>query len=284
MTDKELATIEQVETIAPIADTALVAIAEQLEQRVEAMNKIKRMALKLTNRYDWVDEGGRPYLQSSGAEKVARLFGISWRVDEPTIEHLEGGHWLVTYTGEFSLGGSGIDATGTRSSKDPFFKSYRWEGPEDNRRKVELPASEIDRGNVKKAAYSNLLVNGITRLLGIRNLSWEELEAHAGLRRQDVSSVEYKKGGKPAGKPAQRTEPQAGATTTDNGGATEAQGRALYAILTKLGITDELAKAQKIQGILDLPSAPTSMSKLTKQQASAAIQALQAELGEGGES
>jgi len=281
MSDKELATIEQVETIAPIADTALVAIAEQLEQRVEAMNKIKRMALRLTNRHDWVDEGGKPYLQASGAEKVARLFGISWRISEPIIENLEGGHWLVTYTGEFSLGGATIDAVGTRSSKDGFFRQYRWEGPEDNRRKVELPASEIDRGNVKKSAYTNLLANGITRLLGIRNLTYEDLQECAGVRKEDITSVTFKKGGSPVAKPVTAQKPQAEAG--ESGGATEAQGRAIYAILIKLGVKDELARAQKVQGILGLKDAPTSIGKLTIQQASAAIQALQAELGEGGE-
>ena len=278
---RDLTIAGQTDIVAPIADTALVSIAEQLEKRVEAMKKIKTMALRLTNKHDWVDEGGRPYLQSSGAEKVARLFGISWRISEPTIEHLEGGHWLVTYTGEFSLGGSSIDVTGTRSSKDPFFKQYRWDGPEGNRTKTELPPSEIDRGNVKKAAYSNLLANGITRLLGIRNLSWEELETHANIRRQDVVVVTFKKGGKPAGKPAPKAEPQA--APPDNGsGATEAQVKAIHAILGKLGIADELAKAQKVQGILELKDAPTSMGKLTKSQASDVIKALQAEV-EGGE-
>ena len=282
MTEKhELATIDQAEVIPAIADTTLVGIAEQLEKRVEAMNKIKRMALRLTNRNDWVDEAGKPYLQASGAEKVARLFGISWRISEPIIENLEGGHWLVTYTGEFSLGGATIDAVGTRSSKDPFFRQYRYEGEGEKLRRIELPASEIDRGNVKKSAYTNLLGNGITRLLGIRNLTYEDLKDCAGIRKEDIASVAYKKDGKPATKPspAQKAEAAAG---ENGGGATEAQAKAIHAILGKLGITDELAKAQKVQGILSLKDAPTSMGKLSKSQASAAIQALQGEV-EGGE-
>ena len=83
-------------------------------------------------------------------------------------------------------------------------------------------------------------------------------------------------------KPVTAQKPQAEAG--ESGGATEAQGRAIYAILIKLGVKDELARAQKVQGILGLKDAPTSIGKLTIQQASAAIQALQAELGEGGES
>ena len=268
----------------PIMDTALVALAEQAEKRVEAMNKIKRMALRLTNRHDWVDENGKPYLQASGAEKVARLFGISWRISEPIIEHLEGGHWLVTYTGEFSLGGATIDAIGTRSSKDGFFKAYRYEGPENDRKKVELPPSEIDRGDVKKSAYTNLLGNGITRLLGIRNLTYEDLQESAGIRREDITSVTFKKGGKPAqqGKAPvpQGQKPEATTGGSSSEPATEPQQKAIHAILAKLDVADELAKAQKVAGILGLKDAPTSMGKLTKAQASAVIQALQEEVTE----
>ena len=42
------------------------------------------------------------------------------------------------------------------------------------------------------AALTNLLGNGITRLLGIRNLTWEDLEKYAGIKKDEVSKVEYK--------------------------------------------------------------------------------------------
>ena len=276
-------TEQEQDTLPAIMDTALVALAEQAEKRVEAMNKIKRMALKLTNRHDWVDENGKPYLQASGGEKVARLFGISWRISEPLIENLEGGHWLVTYTGEFSLGGVPIDAVGTRSSKDPFFKKYRYEGPEADRKKIELPPSEIDRGDVKKAAFSNLLANGITRLLGIRNLTYDELLEYAGIRREDITSVTFKKGGKPqaqqAGKPGTQ---DASYPSHPDEPATEAQQRAIHAVLKeRLDITDEHSKAQKVAQILGLKDPPTSMSKLTKGQASKVIEKLQQEAAAG---
>lgn len=174
-----------------IADDNLIRIAEQAEKRIDAMQKIKRVALKMTNHRDWVDEAGKPYLQGSGCEKVGRLFGVSWRIDEPKVEPGEGGHYTYTYVGDFSLGGATIQVIGTRSSADPFFKKYKYI----NNEKVELPVSEIDRGDVKKAAYTNLLVNGITRLLGIRNLTWEDLEEFAGITQAQVTGVTYKKKG-----------------------------------------------------------------------------------------
>lgn len=170
-----------------IADDRLVAIAEAAERRVEAMGKIKRMSMKMTNARDWTDQGGKPYLQVSGVEKIGRLFGISWRIDEPVFETEEGGHFGYTYKGYFTLGGATIEAIGTRSSKDGFFKKYK-DG-------AELPLSAIDKGDVKKAAYTNLLGSGITRILGMRNLTWEEL-ASAGISQAEVSQVSFKKNGK----------------------------------------------------------------------------------------
>jgi len=174
-----------------IADDNLIAIAEQAEKRIAAMLRIKLLALKMTNAQDWTDQGGKPFPWASGAEKIARLFGISWRIDEPVMEREEGGHFNYTYKGYFTLGGVTIEAIGSRSSKDGFFKKYKGSGDE----RVELPPSEIDRGDVKKSAYTNLLGNGIMRILGMRNLTWADLQA-AGISRDAVSKVAFKREGK----------------------------------------------------------------------------------------
>lgn len=191
MSEESLDVAYEVSDLPAIADDRLIAMADQAEKRIEAVNKIKRVSLRVTNGHDWTDQGGKPYLQVSGAEKIARLFGISWRIGEPMYESLESGHFSYTYKGEFTISGAKIEAIGTRSSKDGFFKKNKWE----DGKKVELPASEIDKGDVKKAAFTNLLGNGITRLLGIRNLTWEDLQ-EAGIAKDNVSKVDYKKAGK----------------------------------------------------------------------------------------
>lgn len=175
-----------------IGDSTLMQLAEQADKRVTALNKIKRAALMSTNPRDWTDQNGNPYLQVSGSEKVARVFGISWKIDDPVFEQEESGHFSYTYKGYFTVAGATIEAIGTRSSKDPFFKRYSGKG---NDRK-ELPPSEIDKGDLKKAAYTNLLGNGITRLLGLRNLTWEDLAEFAGIKKEQVGRVDYKKDGK----------------------------------------------------------------------------------------
>ena len=192
MNDLEVIETQAETGLTPITDETLISLAEQAERRIDAMNKIKRVAIKLTNKHDWTNQGGKPYLQVSGAEKIARMFGISWRISEPIREDMEGGHFSYTYKGNFSLAGATIEAIGTRSSKDGFFKKYSGKGDD----RVELPASEIDRGDVKKSAYTNCIGNGITRLLGIRNLTYEDLQEFAGITPDMIGKVDYKKKGK----------------------------------------------------------------------------------------
>lgn len=123
--NEEITDIQNVTTtdVTQLGDETLLQLADQAEKRIDAITKIKRISLKSTNRHDWVDQGGKPYLQVSGAEKIARMFGISWRISEPIKETIEGGHFSFTYKGYFSLAGATIEAIGTRSSKDGFLWS-----------------------------------------------------------------------------------------------------------------------------------------------------------------
>jgi hypothetical protein len=164
-----------------LVDDQLLAVAAAAEKRVDAINRIKILSLKVTNAHDWNDQGGKPYMGVSGAEKVARLFGISWRLDTPIREDHDDGHFDYSFKGYFSMGTAEIEVIGTRGSQDPFFGGSK-EKP--------IPPSEIDRNDVKKGAMTNCLGNGISRLLGIRNLTWEEL-AGAGIKREDIGKVNY---------------------------------------------------------------------------------------------
>lgn len=185
----------EIEAVAsPIESDKLIAIAEASERRMEAVKKIKRTALRVTNEKDWVDQAGRPYIQASGAEKIARVFGISWRfIGEPQKIFEESGHFRYEVHMEFIMAGSTIEIKGSRSSKDPFFTTrYEYNKESGQREKVDRPPSEIDAGDVLKAAITNGIGNGITRILGIRNLDWADL-AEAGLSKENIGKVEYKK-------------------------------------------------------------------------------------------
>lgn len=155
----------------------------EAERNIDFIKRAKLVTFKVTNPNDWIDQNGKPYLQASGAEKIGRVFGISWRIDEPTLTNEESGHYSYTYKGYFTLKSATIEVIGSRGTKDPFFSKAHG---------ADKPISEIDRNDVKKAALTNLIGNGVTRLLGMRNLTWEELET-GGIKRGTTGKVDYAK-------------------------------------------------------------------------------------------
>ena len=176
----------------------LMQVAAHAEARIDAVMKIKRVALKVTNAMDWVDQRDKPYLMASGSEKIANLFNISWRLlsPEPAVELESDGNYTFTYSGEFSMGNRTIQCEGSRSSRDKFFTQY------DKERKEKLVNDRDNRRDVKMAAFTNLLGNGITRILGIRNMTYADLLEFAGIKQSELQKVVYKTSDKEGAKPA----------------------------------------------------------------------------------
>lgn len=258
----------EIEVVSPLESDKLVEMAERAEKRIQAVMKIKTMALRLTNAHDWTDQGGKPYLQVSGSEKIARLFGISWRfIGDIQRKDEESGHFSFEVPMEFVMTGASVEFRGSRSSKDPFFSTrYKYDEEKKEKVKFELPPSEIDKTDVMKAAITNTIGNGITRLLGIRNLTWQDLE-DAGIKQQDVGKVEYRK--KENGDKGMK-DPE--------GPATENQIKAIHAILGKMGIKDEYAKCEKVTILIlgegKTPIPHISSECITKAQAGKIIETL----------
>lgn len=144
-------------------------LAEQAEKYIVAMNKIMDAALRITNELDWVIIGGTPYLQESGATKVARLFGISIQlIGKPLVECDPQGYKTFTYKARFILKDQFVECEGSRSMKDDFFAKIK-DG-------LKSP-DEIDERDVKMSAYTNCLNNGIKRLIpNLRNIDIATLE------------------------------------------------------------------------------------------------------------
>ncbi len=161
-------------------------MAERAEKAVAAMNRIMNAALRITSEHDWALIGGRPYLQESGATKVARLIGISWQIGGPKIECDTEGYKTFTYKGRFEMRGQSIECEGSRSMKDEFF------GGKPGKRKA---VDEIPERNVRQAAYTNCINNGIKRIIpGLRGIDLKTLE-EAGIDAGKVKGYTFKDGG-----------------------------------------------------------------------------------------
>lgn len=163
-------------------------LAEKAEKYINAMNKIMDAALRITNERDWCLIGGNPYLQESGATKVARLFGISIQlIGQPVIEVDPQGYKTYTYKARFMLKDQFIECEGSRSMKDDFFAKTK-DGMKN--------PDEIDERDVKMAAYTNCLNNGIKRLIpNLRNIDIATLE-RAGLKSNEIRGYTFKTGSK----------------------------------------------------------------------------------------
>lgn len=163
-------------------------LAEKAEKYIEAMNRIMDAALKITNELDWVLIGGKPYLQESGSTKVARLFGISIQlIGKPTVEVDGEGYKTYTYKARFMLKDQFVECEGSRGMKEDFFAKTK--------AGIKKP-DEIDERDVKMAAYTNCLNNGIKRLIpNLRNIDVATLE-RAGLDASKINGYTFKDGNK----------------------------------------------------------------------------------------
>lgn len=183
-------------------------------RRIAQLDNIVKLSISRTNTNDWVDQSGKPYLTCSGAEKIARLFGVCWKdvkSDKIITSDEQGQYYFYEFSGVFTLGADSITAVGTCSQKDQFFAKSGGQMK---------PLSEIDETNIRKAAYSNMVVNGVTRILGIRNLTWDEVKA-GGIDPSKASKVTYDKGQK------------------DNNKISQAQFNRFYAIYKDSGKTEQ---------------------------------------------
>lgn len=165
-------------------------LADRADRYIEAMNRIMDAALKITNELDWVLIGGKPYLQESGTTKVARLFGISIQlIGTPTVEFDSEGYKTYTYKARFMLKDQFIECEGSRGMKEDFFAKQGKDRP------IKKP-DEIDDRDVKMAAYTNCLNNGIKRLIpNLRNIDLDTL-SRAGLDVSKIQGYTFKEGSK----------------------------------------------------------------------------------------
>lgn len=178
----------------------IIYLANKADQYIAAMNRIMDASLKITTELDWVLIGGKPYLQESGSTKVARLFGISIQLmGQPIVECDNEGYKTFTYKARFMLKDQYIECEGSRSMKEDFFAKAGKDKPKKK-------PDEVDERDVKMAAYTNCLNNGIKRLIpGLRNIDVESLEK-AGLDITKIQGYTFKTGNNGGANPTKAEE------------------------------------------------------------------------------
>ncbi len=163
----------------------IVQTVDRLEKSISAYQKIKEVALKLTRPEDWVDMGGKPYLLESGAQKIAKAFGVEIfdvSLEQKTFTDDRGSYSVFVAKGKArsKILGSYVEDIGTCSQRDKFF------GMEKGQFKQ---LEDVDITVVMKKAVTNLFGRLIDRAIGLGGTSWQELGA---LGIKPGAKVEYK--------------------------------------------------------------------------------------------
>lgn len=157
-------------------------VIEQAEKLVELNKKLRKVILKITDSNDWIKMGDKLYLQASGAEKLMRDLGINLvEIIERQFVEENDGHFWVLYRGVFDWKGRRLIVDGVRSSKDPFFSM---------RKGQPIPPDQINKSLVIKSAYSNMIARAVSILLGLRNITEEDLKGI--INEEKVTKVEFK--------------------------------------------------------------------------------------------
>ena len=208
------------------------------QQRIEFFRKVTLLSLRRTTVNDWCDQGGKPYLQATGAEKLLALWGITTHDVKIHIEMDEGtGFPAYEVTGRVGsrVLGTEMDVIGGRNANDKFYQD-------------QLSATgRLDLLDVRKAAYSNWLVNAITRIIGMRGLTWEDVSTATNgaiTKETCAGKIKYKNKDKTQEQTqAQPTQQSNQGPPQQNGTViSEAQGKRFYAIAKGGGWQDQEIK------------------------------------------
>ena len=186
----------EVEAVTQIRDGLAAATDEktvarmvaEIQARVAATKMLKAAMLSMTSPLDWVGQERRlpdgrteyvPYLQGSGAIKLFHPFGVEVRIKPGRVVTYDDGTYEVVFEGAVraaALGPNWLPVVGSRWSGDPFFARHE---------------EKADPGDVRKAALTNWYQNAMMAILGLENMTWEELRA-AGINPDQVRRVTWK--------------------------------------------------------------------------------------------
>ena len=157
------------------------------EKGVAIYKRWVSVCYRLTRETHWINHGTevnpRYTLQGPGAEALMNPLGISFEKPNFNREEMQDGadgfylYWCEGYMESKTLNRRGY-YLGYCDSRDPFFNARPGWSP------------KTGQGDVKKAAMTNWVVNGVTRLAGLRDPD-PDLLKNAGLDPQRITRIDY---------------------------------------------------------------------------------------------
>ncbi len=171
-----------------------------MDKAADARKAIFQACLRRAQPDDFIDFDGKPYLEGEGADRIAAIVGI--QLSRPLIEvRTVGDDIFVEVVGEatWPLTGAVASEFGSCSTRDKFFSGRDGDSATMSRllesangdRKL---AAEMLAGHVKKKAIANWKSRVVSAVLGVKGLTWADLEKLGLNRSQSGAAVQFKKG------------------------------------------------------------------------------------------
>jgi hypothetical protein len=160
----------------------------QVERRNNAIEQITIAAIKKLMPTDFIDMGGKPFLQGVGAARLKKYFGIQVsnveRIPETGYELIkedDAGRLRVTYRANYQLGSMVQLGVGVRDTHNKFLC----------KRGDEYKAvSEINLPDLDQSARTAMDRDGVSRLLGLSGMTWDYLKT-LGFEQGKAPKVTY---------------------------------------------------------------------------------------------
>ena len=171
---------------------------ETAGKQIELRQKLLMTGLKALKVHDFQDFDGKPYLEGEGAARImAVVRGFKVGEAKFTVEIMLP-HYFIECAIPMEFMGATTVAIGDCSTADPFFTGRDGQSGQYKRHLdrtgSETMAARLILGDAKKKARENCISRGVSELLGIKGLTWEDLQALGFNRTKAGSSVTFKKG------------------------------------------------------------------------------------------
>ena len=196
------------------------------ESRQKALAILMEVAIASTRAADWSDQGGKPYPEQGACSAIIGLVGITITPPKSEKEYFEdelGRYYIYFLESEITVPKFGIGPlpiVGRASSRDQFFAWRTRDGVKELR-----PQSEVDPGDIKGKAYTNLRYRAVKAAVPeIAGMTWERLTELTGgkVARGKVRQIHY--GDAAEGPPAEGNCPTCGKGTLVEKSGTSTKG------------------------------------------------------------
>lgn len=171
---------------------------EQVGKQIELRRKLLQMGLKALKPHDIQDFGGKPYIEGEGAARIMSAIR-GFKVHEPkfAIEKIDNDYFVECVLPMEFLGAT-VEALGDCSTADVFISGADGQGGRKQKHLERTKSPEIAArmmlSDAKKQAQENAISRGVTFLLGIKGLSWEDLKELGFNQSEAGAKVVFKTG------------------------------------------------------------------------------------------